>query len=1444
MFRSLIRWSTRRRPRQTAPRRPSGWQPLELLEGRVLPAPFVVMSAADSGPNTLRAAITSANANPGLDTISFQIPGAGLQPIALLSALPTITDPVIIDATTQPGYAGSPLVQLDGTSAGNTANGLFITGGGSTVKGLGIVHFGSYGILLRTLGNNVIVANTIGTDPTGTQPLGNGFDGIHIGVGSSGNQVGGPGALANVIAFNANSGVGVFGATTLANSIRGNSIHDNIGLGIDLTNDGVTGNNPGNMDTGPNNFQNYPAILTASPGSSTSVSGTLNSKPNTTFTLDFYASPHPSVSFYGEGQRYLGSTMVTTDAGGNIGFAATLPVATGIGDWLSATATDPSGNTSEFSAAQRLPAVPAALTSATWTEIGPSPVAASTFFGQGNAGHGDAASNGLVNSGRVDGAASDPTNPNVMVLAADFGGVWKTTDWLDPSPAWTPTSDALPSLDFTGTSYHDLVTAPTDHSRLYADVDGPGGGVLRSTDGGASWTLFNDGGQFDNGASMGSIAVSPTDANTLYVCVWNSAIAGGVYKSSDGGQSWTNTTAGIAGVRTATDVAIDPTNPSVIYAGMVGGASTSSARGVYRSTNGGQTWTPLTTGVLSGANVGSAIRLAIAPSDHQTVYASIFDRTITPSPLPRHFKTTNGGAAWTELAALPDPGEYRNWHMVLSVDPNNSQTVYVNGDHTLDQSTDGGTTWTTIYSEDPVGVTFDATGALVLVGDRGIYRWTKTPGAIFANKQGNLANGTLATITPDPTNPHIIYSAAQDQLTSLKFNGYPVWNAMATNTDEVGKFQVSTSNPSRVYFYDPLATSSFILRSDDGGATFVDSGTGVPTTLNGFNLAYASQHAFAIRPGASSATDELVVGTNQVYESLDGAGTWTAISPVLSPSGNLSDQYLYAVAIAPSQGSTLYAATADGRLWLTTNGGQTAWQERDTGLPVNSGNAVVCIRVDPQNSQHVYAVTNGAGSANHVWATMNGGTSWTNVTGNLPVNDWLNTLAVDWRFSTPVLYAGSIRGVFRSADGGATWARPAAGMPNVQVTDLELEPQFNLLVAGTYGRGVYELTPTTLADTSPTTSYPVIAGADSGSRVLATFTDVVSTETASNFAATSVDWGDQITTAATVSGSNGAFQVSGHHIYAAPGTYPVTVTIRDANGSILASGRVQFVATASTWSAADVTVGSDGQARVLWAQAGGSADTWSVDNSQHASAGPVYGAYSGWTARATAAGADGVTRLLWTKTDGTAALWLEDASGTFQKAGYFGPFTGWTAQDVTVGSDGLTRLLWTNTSGQMVLWKVDGAFAVTSGPVYGPFTGWSVQALAAGTDGLTRILWDNTNGAAALWVLDASGTLTGSQVYGPIAGWSAADLTLASDGQVRLLWTSTGGQTVVWKIDASFGVTSGPVYGPIPGWSAARIEAGADGLIRLLWRNTNGAAALWLLNPDSTFTTAGVFGPF
>jgi hypothetical protein len=202
----------------------------------------------------------------------------------------------------------------------------------------------------------LILGNFIGTSVNGTDPLANSQDGVGFRTSASGNDVGGTATgEGNVISGNADDGIQVGSPadpTPTMNALFRNSIFGNGALGIDLDpGNGVTPNDAGDVDTGPNNLQNFPAVTSAASNATTvTIGGTLNSEANKQYRIEFFSNSACDPSGNGEGQTFLGTTNVTTDGAGNAAFTASLPVAVPVGQIVTATATDPANNTSEFSA--------------------------------------------------------------------------------------------------------------------------------------------------------------------------------------------------------------------------------------------------------------------------------------------------------------------------------------------------------------------------------------------------------------------------------------------------------------------------------------------------------------------------------------------------------------------------------------------------------------------------------------------------------------------------------------------------------------------------------------------------------------------------------------------------------------------------------------------------------------------------------------------------------------------------------------------------------------------------------------------------------------------------------------------------------------------------------------------------------------------------------------
>jgi hypothetical protein len=326
---------------------------------RVIPYQIAVNSTNDSGPGTFRQAILDANESPGENLIVFDFPGETPHRIFVSTALPEITSPIIIDGR----------IELDGTLASNPIDGLVITAGNSTVRGL-ILHGFATAIRLENAGGNVVQGCVIGSDLGVTNAFSNSGNGIY--VNSSGNLIGGTevslgniisgnasngvlfesssannnSVLRNTISFNGHNGIALAASAGTGNALLGNSFINNQELGIDLGDDGVTLNDPDDSDSGPNNFQNTPVLTDArSIDGTTTIFGKLTSLPNTFFRIEFYLNDTADT----EGQTFIGFIFVATPEDGVASFASAFLFPATYTQFITATATDPLNNTSEFS---------------------------------------------------------------------------------------------------------------------------------------------------------------------------------------------------------------------------------------------------------------------------------------------------------------------------------------------------------------------------------------------------------------------------------------------------------------------------------------------------------------------------------------------------------------------------------------------------------------------------------------------------------------------------------------------------------------------------------------------------------------------------------------------------------------------------------------------------------------------------------------------------------------------------------------------------------------------------------------------------------------------------------------------------------------------------------------------------------------------------------------
>ena len=699
------------------------------------------------------------------------------------------------------------------------------------------------------------------------------------------------------------------------------------------------------------------------------------------------------------------------------------------------------------------------LNTTSWTFMGPAPLDwGATSFG--------------LASGRMLDIAAHPTDPNTWYVATAGGGVWKTTNG---GSVWTPLTDQQP-VNFIGS----VALAPSNPNVVYAGTGeatwGPsktvlfrdniyyGRGVLKSTDAGSTWTLLGQTEFFRR--AIGKMIVHPTNANTVYAAVGETAQNGlpgntGIWKSVDGGLTWNNTTTGISTTAAFSDLVMDPSNPSVLYAG-VGDPRGNVANGLYKSVNAGASWVPVTTFPNQNTLGLGRVTLAMSPANPLVVYAWVGASGQPGGPAQgndfQFVRSADGGATWANRA-LPAVGVSLDYNMAMAVDPTNADTVYVGGkgaggpsSTSVKRSTSGGTTWSNIGvgtteapHADHHALVFTADNRLLDGNDGGVWRLVSSSPVEWANLNAGLGTAQFVGIALNPANADIAFGGLQDNGT-VKFQDNLLW-PVARGGDG-GVARIDPNNPNTVYHSFQYIGAGFIERSDNGGTNWASKTTGINTAVDS---------AYFYPPYVIDAgqTTRLLAGTQRVYETTNRGDLWAPISTP-NQSGWVGNAQIYAVAAAKTDANVVYASV-DGTttaLFVTTNRGA-SWQARTP--PTTS--RISDITVDPTDATTAYAVVGRFDSTGHVWRTADGGATWTNITGNLPdvptysvELDVRGVGAADDR-----IYVGGDDGVWWSQNLGATWTRFATGLPRVQAKDLEYQKNLGILAVGTHGRGMWQI---------------------------------------------------------------------------------------------------------------------------------------------------------------------------------------------------------------------------------------------------------------------------------------------------------------------------------------------------------------------------------------------------
>ncbi len=622
-------------------------------------------------------------------------------------------------------------------------------------------------------------------------------------------------------------------------------------------------------------------------------------------------------------------------------------------------------------------------------------------------------------SGRVTAVVTDSRNPEHLYIAAAGGGVWRSTDG---GATWLSLGDNLLSLS-SGTLVLDERINALYYGTGDASSNGYGVGILRSLDGGATWRQLSA--QFSLGATF-RIALHPQDPRTLLV-----ARSSGLWRTTDGGDTWVQLLRGFA-----TDLAVDAADSRLLFAAL-GRFTGAPENGVYRSFDGGNSWT-LLPGLPSGSGIG---RISLAESSvNPAVLYAVVARS-TDYSLEGVYRSDDFGGSWRRLASAPaslfvsgssNQGYFDN---MIALDPRNPDRVYLGGVE-LYRSTDGGLTWTDLslrgfqraIHEDQFAVAFrPGNPDTIFVGnDGGMYRsndggdnWTNLNAALPITQFNSVAIGT-----------GIFLGGTQDNGVIRLRNDAFTWEQLLRG--DGGAVATDPFNSSVLFATRPRLQ---IFRSRDGGSGWSQIVQGI-----------AASDRVAFFPPMTmepSRPQNLLFGTQRLWRSADSGESWTAGSPDLSSGGFITALAVAASLLGPSR--TFYAGTNDGQVFFTQDGGVN-WQ-RGAGVP---NRWITSIGVDPRFAARAYFSASSFGTG-HVFRTDDSGSTWNDVSGNLP-DAPASAVVVDAR---GVVYAATDVGVFRSDDGAGTWTSFNLGLPNTFVTALALDTSANTLVAGTYGRGAY-----------------------------------------------------------------------------------------------------------------------------------------------------------------------------------------------------------------------------------------------------------------------------------------------------------------------------------------------------------------------------------------------------
>lgn len=677
---------------------------------------------------------------------------------------------------------------------------------------------------------------------------------------------------------------------------------------------------------------------------------------------------------------------------------------------------------------------------------------------------------GPFRGGRSNAVTGVPGNPTLFYFGAVAGGVWKTDD---AGRTWKPIFDSQPiaSIGAIAVAYSDprVIYVGSGEADMRSDIT-YGDGMYKSTDSGATWRHIG----LDDTRQIGKVAVDPQNPDRVFVAAlghgWGPNTQRGVFRSLDGGNTWQRVLYKDQNTG-AIDVVIDPNDPNTVYAALwqtrrppwnIYPPSSGPGTGLYISHDGGTSWRHVTASGFPRGHIGR-MGIAVAPSDSHRVYA------IVDAAKGGLYRSDDGGVTWSLIDGDPRLWQ-RGWYFCkLAVDPVDRDTVYIS-DTAFYRSTDGGKHFTAIKGS-PDGDDFHQ--PWVDPRDRDRIALASDQGTSISVDRGltwsswfNQPTGEFYHIEADDRFPFDVYGAQQDngaakvptRSDALGITSFD-WQMIVAG-GESGYVGASNTDPDILYG-DTVSREDLRSRQTQS----------IDPTL-AFPALYRSTWTL---PLAQSRSEKgvLYFGRQMIFRSADGGNSWRIISPDLTrpnpavphsldpPTAADNDGtgvrrgVVQAITPSPIRAGAIWAGTDDGKIWVTRDEGAT-WNDvtpKQLG-PWSKVGIIEASTFDPATAYAAIDRHQVDDIRPYIYKTRDWGATWTPSVRGIPAGAYVNAVRED-PSRRGLLYAGTELGVYVSFDDGANWQSLRLNMPVVPVRDLVVE-QDSLAIA-THGRSFWVL---------------------------------------------------------------------------------------------------------------------------------------------------------------------------------------------------------------------------------------------------------------------------------------------------------------------------------------------------------------------------------------------------